>query len=82
MLWFINCGGMLDLTEKWFISETHSTEVFLLDVNKPINHANINHKRIFVVDDGQSDFGNCPTKEEVEDLRELWEMELEDSEEE
>lgn len=62
----------------WLIAQTQTTEVFLLDVNMPIYHANIAHKRIYVVDDGESGLLNCPTVQEVMDLQELLDMEDED----
>jgi hypothetical protein len=38
LFFFINCGGLIDLTGKWFCKQA---VVFLFDVNKPIHHANI-----------------------------------------
>jgi len=63
MLWFINCGSILDLTEKWFIAERSDTHIFLWDVHKPIHHANIEHNQIGIVDDGVTDFSSCPTNQ-------------------
>lgn len=37
---FINCGGIVDLTESDLL-ERDGAEIFLFDVNKPINHRNI-----------------------------------------
>lgn len=38
---FINCGGFIDLTQKWFVSqEGQEAKVFVFDVNKPIHHKN------------------------------------------
>ena len=80
MIFFINCGGTLDLTDKWFYNEREEQEIkiFLLDVNKPINHANIEHKtrnapltQIKVVNDGYSNFDKCPTNKDIIKLMEL-----------
>lgn len=43
---FLNCGGLIDLSEKWFAFdrshvEASARKVILFDVNKPIHHKNI-----------------------------------------
>lgn len=38
LFFFINCGGLIDLTAKWFSKQA---QVFLFDVHKPIHHANL-----------------------------------------
>jgi hypothetical protein len=68
MLWFVNCGGVIDLTEKWFIHERKDTHIFLWDVHKPLHHANIDHPQIGIIDDGVTDFSNYPTTEEIADM--------------
>lgn len=80
MLWFINCGGIVDLTEKWFISERPDSHIFLWDVHKPIHHSNIEHNQIGIIDDGLTDFSNCPTNQEIEDLQEIEFMEYHEKE--
>lgn len=37
---FINCGGIVDLTEYWIVQQKQA-QVFLFDVNKPVNHRNL-----------------------------------------
>lgn len=48
MIFFINCGGGLDLTQKWFsIGKNEDIiKLFLLDNHKPIHHANIESKHV------------------------------------
>ena len=50
MIFFINCGGGIDLTMKWFYTERADQQItlFLLDVHKPIHHANIAHRNVDV----------------------------------
>jgi hypothetical protein len=40
MFMFINCGGLIDLTEYWFVQEKQA-QVFLFDMHEPIYHANV-----------------------------------------
>jgi hypothetical protein len=40
MFMFINCGGIMDLTETWIVQQKQA-QIFLFDVNKPINHKNL-----------------------------------------
>ena len=68
---FINCGGLIDLTESWFIKEGGDTKVFLFDANKPMNHKNLEHKSIIVVDDEHSEMHRRVTSEDVRTLEEL-----------
>jgi hypothetical protein len=42
---FINCGGIIDLTVQWFAKDPNS-QIFLLDVNKPIVHTNIESNNV------------------------------------
>ena len=48
MIFFINCGGGLDLTQKWFSVGKNEDiiKLFLLDNHKPIHHANIESKHV------------------------------------
>jgi hypothetical protein len=48
---FINCGGLIDFSETWLLKEGGDTKIFLFDSNKPIDHKNLEHKSIIVVDD-------------------------------
>ncbi len=40
MFMFINCGGIIDLTEYWIVQQKQA-QIFLFDVNKPIHHKNL-----------------------------------------
>ncbi len=51
MFMFINCGGLIDFSETWLLKEGGDTKIFLFDSNKPIDHKNLEHKSIIVVDD-------------------------------
>lgn len=41
---FLNCGGGLDLTEKWFVAEKTSVRAYVFDNHRPIHHHNIADK--------------------------------------
>lgn len=77
---FINCGGIVDLTQS-DILHRHDADIFLFDINKPINHKNLESQYIKVIDDGFSELDHCPTSEEIQRVEELNEYDL-DSEEE
>jgi hypothetical protein len=62
---FINCGGILDLTQSDLLQRNDPT-LLLFDVNKPIHHKNLECPCIKVIDDGFSGLENCPTSEEVD----------------
>ena len=42
---FINCGGIYDLTTKWFTSEELKIRAYIFDNHKPISHDNVNSKK-------------------------------------
>lgn len=51
----INCGGIIDLLSKWFVSSFSKIKWFLFDSSRPIHHNNVNSKKhIIVIDDGIS----------------------------
>lgn len=77
MFMFINCGGLIDLTESWFIKEGADTTIFLFDSNKPMNHKNLEHKSIIVVDDEHSDMEKRVTSKDMKDLEELEQLQIE-----
>ena len=43
LFFFLNCGGLIDLSAKWFSKQC---QVFLFDVHKPIHHANIESQNV------------------------------------
>ena len=45
MFLFINCGGIIDLTEYWIVQQKQA-HIFLFDVNKPINHKNLESQEV------------------------------------
>lgn len=40
MFMFINCGGLIDLTEFWIVHQKPA-QIFLFDIHKPIHHKNL-----------------------------------------
>jgi hypothetical protein len=76
---FVNCGGILDLTQTDLLQRNQPT-LLLFDVNKPIHHKNIESPHIKVIDDGCSGLDNCPTSEEIDRFAELNEYDLEEQE--
>ena len=83
---FINCGGLIDLTLSWFVQQKQA-QVFLFDVHKPIHHKNLESPevpslqiQIKIVDDGKSQYENCPSQEELDKYDELNEYDLESGE--
>lgn len=44
---FINCGGFIDLTEKWFVTrQNNAAKIILFDANKPLHHQNIESNQV------------------------------------
>jgi len=76
LFFFINCGGILDLTQSDLLQRNDPT-LLLFDVNKPIHHKNIESRNIKVIDDGCSGLDNFPTAEEIDKYAELNEYDLE-----
>ena len=65
---FLNCGGMLDLTQQWFYTEEGcQAQAYLLDSHRPYHHNNVIDKlnKVFVIDDNCKSFLECPTEEDV-----------------
>lgn len=47
---FINCGSRLDLTSKWFYTETkRKVRTILMDKHRPIHHRNMTAGRRIIV---------------------------------
>lgn len=64
---FINCGGHLDLSSKWFYkSEDADIKSYLIDSHRPYNHKNVNDdsQKILIIHDGCKSFEECPTAED------------------
>ncbi|EAR84925.3 CDC45-like protein (macronuclear) [Tetrahymena thermophila SB210] len=62
---FINCGGVLDLTQKWFVTEKTKIKAYIFDNHRPIHHHNIADKNnIVIIDDGTQNQQNCPERED------------------
>ena len=70
---FINCGGLLDLTQcKFYKNKSNLITSYIFDSHRPFHHANINDelKKICIIHDGCKSFDECPTLEEVKFLEE------------
>lgn len=69
---FLNCGGMLDLTEQWFY-QSACCSAYLIDYHRPFHHNNLIDpaRKIFVFDDGCKSFVECPTEDDVRIFQEL-----------
>ena len=67
------------MSSTW-LSENDQIKSYLIDSHRPYNHLNLNHDRIYAVDDGCPSFDDCPSKDES-DAYQHW-MDNADSEEE
>lgn len=69
---FLNCGGMLDLTETWFYSQ-QNCNAYLIDYHRPFHHNNMidTYRKIFIIDDGCKSFVECPSEDDVRIFQEL-----------
>ena len=79
---FLNCGGQIDLTDKWFGQKDSKIDCYLFDSHRPIHHNNINQNdNIIVVDDGVSKLKECPLSEDIIDIEAPYEEEKSNEEE-
>jgi hypothetical protein len=69
----INCGAVLDLSQKWFADETaheagRDVRAYVFDSHLPVHHGNINSaKNIQVFTDEEiAKIDNCPTLEDLQ----------------
>mmetsp|Transcript_32698 Transcript_32698/g.23629 ORF Transcript_32698/g.23629 Transcript_32698/m.23629 type:complete len:156 (+) Transcript_32698:50-517(+) len=65
---FLNCGGTVDLTTSWFVTDQDvDAFAFLIDSHRPYYHKNVNEsERIWVLQDGCASFDECPTSNDWE----------------
>ena len=65
---FINCGGMINLTQMWFYQQPEpSIKCLILDSHRPYNHENIIDPKqaIIIIHDGCKSFEEYPTQEDI-----------------
>ena len=71
-LFFLNCGGTIDLTSQWFYEEA-DISAYLIDYHRPFHHNNLIDlgRKIYIFDDGCNSFRECPTEDDVRVFQEL-----------
>ena len=88
---FLNCGGLIDLTQQWFYNRENNVTAFIFDSHRPYNHNNLidelnkvpsptHYMQICVINDGCKSFEEFPNAEDARIFAELQD-EMEDDEE-
>lgn len=64
---FLNCGGVINLTNKWFYKEHLDIKTYLFDAHRPYKHENMHDplQKIFIVNDGCRSYAECPTLDDA-----------------
>ncbi|EGR33194.1 hypothetical protein IMG5_206854 [Ichthyophthirius multifiliis] len=70
-LLFLNCGGLMDLTENDFVKNKTNIKAYVFDNHRPIHHHNlIDKSNIIVIEDGTQNQENCPKNKNDKEILE------------
>jgi hypothetical protein len=65
----LNCGARVDLTDKWFFTESDDILVVLMDSHRPIYHTNVHFDSRLIVIEESSRLVDCPTIQDIEEIK-------------